>query len=156
MLLQASTDDCLLTQPFAVSQSDLVRETEKYYHSISFCVGQGWRSDIKRRFREFYKLREQNFCSVLCYNDRITYAILNDLDFGHLVSEKLKSLARLTCCWPGLNRVAKSCADCVPRTHRQPSKWTPRPVSSEFWKRMCGLLWSTIRQVLRIGDHRFL
>ncbi|VDP67654.1 unnamed protein product [Echinostoma caproni] len=50
----------------------------------------------------------------------------------------MKSLARLTCWWPelnhDLNRVAKSCAECVHKTHRQPSKWTTWSVSSESWQ----------------------
>ncbi|VDP88191.1 unnamed protein product [Echinostoma caproni] len=84
------------------------------------------RGDIKRRVTEFYKRREEisvTYDGVLCYNDRMIVnptlrtAVLNDLHSGHLGIEKMKSLARLTCWWSELNhelnRVAKSCAECV-------------------------------------------
>ncbi|VDP86287.1 unnamed protein product [Echinostoma caproni] len=146
---EASTGDCLLNQPLPVSRSDLVRETRKYYHAIISCVRRGWRGDIKPRVPEFYKRREEipvTCDGVLYYGDRIIVpptlrtAVLNDLHSGDLGIEKMKSLARLTCWWPelnhDLNRIAKSCADCVHKTHRQPSKWTPWPVFSESWQRI--------------------
>ncbi|VDP20771.1 unnamed protein product [Echinostoma caproni] len=52
----------------------------------------------------------------------------------------MKSLARITCWWSELNHdlncTAKSCADCVHKAHRQPSKWTPWSVSSVSWQRI--------------------
>ncbi|VDP68702.1 unnamed protein product [Echinostoma caproni] len=163
---EVSTADCPLTQPFSVSRFDLVRETRKYYHAIISCVRRGWRGNIKRRFPEFYKRRETISVTcddVLCYNYRIIVpltlrtAVLNDLNSGHLGTEKMKSLARLTFWWPemnhDLNRVANSCVDYVYKTQRQPSKRTPWPVSSNSWQRIhvdyCG-------PFFRIGERRFL
>ena len=141
--------DCLLSQPLPVSRSDLVQETRKYYHAIVSCVRQGWRADIKRRFPDFYKRREEISLTcdgILCFNDRtivppsLRSAVLDDLHSGHMGIEKMKSLARLTCWWPELNadlcRIAKSCKDCTHKSRASPSQWTPWPMSSESWQRV--------------------
>ena len=66
---------------------------------------------------------------------------------GHLGIEKMKSLARCLCWWPEMDsdirKKASSCEGCQHKLFRQPSKWTPWPLSCNPWQRIhidyCGI-----------------
>ncbi|CAH8568515.1 unnamed protein product [Dicrocoelium dendriticum] len=139
---------CLLTQPLPISRSALINDTRRYYGSLISAVKRGWSVSLKRKFPQFY-VRRDELCvtpdGLLCVNDRIVIpptlrsAILTDLHSGHLGVEKMKSLARCLCWWPELNadirRTASDCPNCKHKILRQPSKWTPWPMTCEPWQR---------------------
>jgi Integrase zinc binding domain/Integrase core domain len=144
-----NTSDCLLIQPLPVSRSQLIENTRHYYGSIMVAVKKGWSSNIKHRFPVFYAKRDDLSVTpdgILCFRDRIVIpptlrtAVLDDLHSGHLGTDKMKSLARLTCWWPELDcdirRTTKNCENCLHKIHSRASNWTPWPVSCEAWQRI--------------------
>ncbi|MBM6549361.1 RNase H-like domain-containing protein, partial [Streptococcus dysgalactiae] len=146
----ASTEiDCLLAQPLPISRSSLINDTRKYFGSVISAVKRGWSVSSKKKFPQFYARRDELGVTpegLLCWNDRVVIpptlrsAILEDLHSGHLGVQKMKSLARCLCWWPEIDadirRKAIQCPGCQHKVLRQPSKWTPWPLSCEPWQRV--------------------
>ncbi|CAH8489243.1 unnamed protein product [Schistosoma turkestanicum] len=143
-----NTSDCLLVQPLPVKRPDLIRETRRNFGCIINAIRKGWNANLKRRFPIYFSKRDELSTTpdgILCLNDRVVIppslrkAVLEDLHSGHLVVEKMKSLAKLTCWWPEIKadicRTANNCVMCH-KLKNQHLKWTPWPVSSEAWQRI--------------------
>lgn len=143
------TDDCLFTHPLPIDRNSLILDTKRYFGPVLCSMKRGWTHTSKRKYREFF-IRRDDLSStpdnLLCYHDRIVIpptlrqAVLDDIHSGHLGVEKMKSLARMTCWWPGIDndiqRRAKSCKDCYHKSEHRPSQWNPWPLAHEAWERL--------------------
>ncbi|VDP31097.1 unnamed protein product [Schistosoma mattheei] len=100
-----NTSDCLLVQPLTVERSYIMREISRYFGCILSAIRKGWNANLKRRFPIYFSERDELSTTpdgILCLNDRVVIppslrkSVLEDLHNGHLVVEKMKSLASLT------------------------------------------------------------
>lgn len=133
--LESEANSCLFIQPLPISRSKLVQETQKVYGSIVASIKRGWTSSVKKRFREFFVKRDElslTVDGVLCWKElsvippTLRKEVLEFLHIGHLGKEKMKSVARLSVWWPGINNdISQFCFECTQCR-------TTKPVNSSF------------------------
>ena len=83
---------------------------------------------------------------VLSMGDRVIVPstlrrlVLQDLHSGHFGMDKMKSLSRLYCWWPGINddiaTFVKNCDKCAQKDFHRPGNLKPWPIPYEVWQRV--------------------
>jgi transposase InsO family protein len=142
-------NNSFLIQPLPISRSELANETRKYYSDLLSAIRHGWKNIHKKKYHQMYTQRNDISVSpdkILSIGDRMIIpptlrkAVLQDLHSGHLGSDKMKSLARLTCWWPEINsdiiNYSKECDKCMHKDFHKPSDWRPWPIPYDVWQRV--------------------
>ena len=138
-----------LVQPLPFLRSDLIMETKKFYSDIVSAVEKGWSVYTKKKHPQIYSQREELSLSpdgVLSMGDRVIVPstlrrlVLQDLHSGHFGMDKMKSLSRLYCWWPGINNdiatFVKNCDKCAHKDFHRPANLKPWPIPYEVWQRV--------------------
>jgi len=124
--------------PLPINKNKLILETRLAYGALISSLKRGWSQRTKLKFPKLYKRREDLSLTpdgIILVGDAtlipplLRKEVLQYLHSSHLGTEKMKSLARMTCFWPDLTndiiRTVKECKSCFlkPSNTNQCNPW---------------------------------
>ena len=137
----------LLVQPLIIPREKIVQETKRFFGPVIAGIRRGWSNSAKKKFQNLLPYRDELSVTsdgVICRRDLVLVPptlrkeILEHLHVGHVGADKMKSLARLTCFWPGIDndilRFVKNCncKQCISKR----SEWSAWPLTYSAWQRV--------------------
>ena len=147
------TDDSmtLFINPLPIGRNHLIQETRLIYGPVLAGLRNGWSNSARKRFPELFAVRSEMTLladGVIVVHDRPLIPpscrglMLSHLHVGHLGRDKMKSLARLLCWWPSMDKdiaiFLKECRSCQEQkpTRSHHPKWKPWPIPFSAMQRV--------------------